>query len=208
MAGIIGIPIIIGMPPHIIITGMPIAIMLIMRLQQSMNMSFDMPSMGIIRQFMPSGVMSQLMRHIIGAGIMPIIGIMPPIIGFIIGMSDIMGMPDIMGIGIMPPVIDGIMPPLIGMGMGIIPVIIIVSIPLSDSGRPPDRRSGRHAQTNIHQGIVSAGLLAVTSRLGSAAFFSSDELDGLPLSGATLQFADASSNIASVSLRPRRATTS
>jgi hypothetical protein len=124
MAGIIGIPIIIGMPPHIIIIGMPIAIMLIMRLQQSMNMSFDMPSMGIIRQVMPSGVMSQLMRHIIGAGIMPIIGIVPPIIMCIGIMPPIIGF--IIGI---PDIIDGIMPPPMGICIGIIPVIIAVSIP-------------------------------------------------------------------------------
>ncbi len=40
--------IIIGMPPIDIIMGMPMPIMLIMRLQQSMIISMDMPSIGII----------------------------------------------------------------------------------------------------------------------------------------------------------------
>jgi hypothetical protein len=105
-------------PPHVMAIGMPACIMVIMRLQASMNISADMPSMGITRQVMPSPVISQVMRHIIGIIIMPgIIAIgMPAIIGFI--------MPGIIGL-IMP----GIMPPVIGMpaiiGIGIIPVIII-----------------------------------------------------------------------------------
>jgi hypothetical protein len=88
---------IIGMPPIDIIMGMPMLIMLIMRLQQSMNISMDMPSIGIISQVMPLSVMVHFIMDII-IGIMPfIIGIMPFIIGI---------MPFI--IGIIPPII-GIM---------------------------------------------------------------------------------------------------
>ena len=88
------------MLPHIIIIGMPDDIMDIMRLQHSMNMSLSMPSMGIISQTMPFGVILQVILPIIICiigiimgfiiGIWPIIG-MPPIIGFIIGMPPIIG---------------------------------------------------------------------------------------------------------------------
>ncbi|PDT29293.1 hypothetical protein CO660_13030 [Rhizobium sp. L9] len=84
------------MPPQFIITGMPPDIMDIMRLQHSMNMSLSMPSIGFISQTMPSAVMAHFIEPII-----IIIGIIAP---FIIG---IMGMPDI--IGIMPPIIGFIM---------------------------------------------------------------------------------------------------
>jgi hypothetical protein len=83
--------------PHII--GMPADIMFIMLLQHSMNISFDMPAIGVISHIMPVSVILQVMVPII------IIGIMP----FIIGMPFIMGiMPfiiGIMGIGIMLPII-------------------------------------------------------------------------------------------------------
>jgi hypothetical protein len=85
--------IIIGMPAMLIIMGIPMPIMLIMRLQQSMNISLDMPSIGIISQVMPLSVMVQvILAIIIGMGIMPFIGIMLPIIGI---------MPFIMPMGIM-----------------------------------------------------------------------------------------------------------
>ncbi|MBB3351552.1 hypothetical protein FHT70_001469 [Rhizobium sp. BK049] len=84
------------MPPQFIMTGMPPDIMDIMRLQHSMNMSLSMPSIGFISQTMPSAVMEHFIEPII-----IIIGIIAP---FIIG---IMGMPDI--IGIMPPIIGFIM---------------------------------------------------------------------------------------------------
>jgi hypothetical protein len=72
--------------PHII--GMPAAIMFIMLLQHSMNISFDMPAIGIISHIMPVSVILQVMVAII-------MGIMP----FIIGMPFIMGiMPFIIGI--------------------------------------------------------------------------------------------------------------
>ena len=86
----------IAMPPHAIIIGIPIVVMLIMRWQHSMNMSFMAASIGVISQVMPAGVMVQVILHIIiGMGIMlfimgiiaPIIciGIMPAIIGMVIG---------------------------------------------------------------------------------------------------------------------------
>jgi hypothetical protein len=125
--------IIIGMPPHIIIMGMPAPIMLIMRWQHSLNISIDMPSPGMTLQVIMLPDISQLI-FIIGTaiGIMPgIIGIMlfitgmPPIIGIIPG---IIGMPDI--IGIMPPIM-GIMPDIIGMLAGMAPVDICVAVFMS-----------------------------------------------------------------------------
>src|SRR5438105_3910525 len=105
------------MPPQAIIIGMPAFVMLVMRLQHSMNMSFDMSSIGIISQTMPLAVILQVILHIMtGIGIMPfiigimpfIIGIIPPIMGIIPGIPPIMlfiiGMPPIIigmdGIGI------------------------------------------------------------------------------------------------------------
>ncbi|MDK4734315.1 hypothetical protein [Rhizobium sp. CNPSo 3490] len=84
------------MPPQFIMTGMPPDIMDIMRLQHSMNMSLSMPSIGFISQTMPSAVMVHFIEPII-----IIIGIIAP---FIIGIT---GKPDI--IGIMPPIIGFIM---------------------------------------------------------------------------------------------------
>lgn len=104
---------IMPMPPHIIIIGMPLPIMDIMRLQHSIIMSLDASSIGIISQTMPVAVILQVILHII-IGI--IMGIMPFIIGII--------MPFIIWpiIGFMPPIIGFIcMPPIIG----IIPFIII-----------------------------------------------------------------------------------
>src|SRR6266536_803850 len=112
-------PIII-MPPQAIIIGMPALVMLIMRLQHSMNMSFDASSIGIISQTMPLAVILQVILHIMtGIGIMPciigigiipfIIGIMPPIMPFIMG--------------IIPPM-PGIMPPIMLFIIGMPPIII------------------------------------------------------------------------------------
>jgi hypothetical protein len=109
-------PIII-MPPQAIMHGMPAFIMLIMRLQASMNMSFEVSSIGVISQTIPSAVILQVILHIMtGIGIMPdIIGIMPfmGIMPFIIGI-----MPDM---GIIP--IPGIMPIMLFI-MGMPPIII------------------------------------------------------------------------------------
>ena len=108
--------IIMGMPPHIIIMGMPAPIMVIMRWQHSLNISIDMPSPGIILHVIMLPDISQDI-FIIGTGI----GIMPDIIGIIpliIGIPPIMGiMPDI--IGIMPDIIGM---PIMGVVAGIVPV--------------------------------------------------------------------------------------
>lgn len=129
-------PHIIGMPPHIIIMGIPPCIMDIMRLQQSMNMSMLMPSIGIISHIMPFLVIWQVIFAIM-TGI--ICGIMPPIIGFIMPpiciIGFIMGMPII---GIMP-----IMGFIIGICIiGIIGCMFMaVFISLSPVGRVPVRQS-------------------------------------------------------------------
>jgi hypothetical protein len=127
---IIGMHIIMGMPPHIIIMGIPAPIMPIMRWQHSLNISMDMPSPGMTLHIIMPPDISQLI-FIIGTaiGIMPgIIGIMLFIIGimpFIMCIPPIMGIiPDIMGIGIIPPIM-GIMPDIIGMLAGMAPVICV-----------------------------------------------------------------------------------
>jgi hypothetical protein len=102
--------IIIGIPPHIIMHGMPAAIIAIMALQRSRIMSICELSMGTSLQVMPSLVISQDIRHIIG--IMLAIGI-----GIAIGMGigmDIAGDP-IIGMAGIP---IGLIP-IIPMGMGI-----------------------------------------------------------------------------------------
>ena len=73
--------------PQLHIMGMPAAIMFIMLLQHSMNMSFDMPAIGVISHIMPVSVILHVMVHIIMGIIgMPfIIGVMPVIIGICIG---------------------------------------------------------------------------------------------------------------------------
>jgi hypothetical protein len=135
---------IMPMPPHIIIIGMPFSIMVVMRLQASMNMSLDASSIGIISQAMPLGVILQVIFIII-MGIMPPMGIPPPIIiGFIMGIiPPIIGiMPIIIGfiIGIMPfiiGIIPGIMLPIIGMFGICIAAAIVCSV---DLARPALRR--------------------------------------------------------------------
>ena len=95
--------IIIGMPPHIIIIGAPMAIIELMASQRSFMRGIIDASVGIIFIIMPSFVISQDILHIIGIimpfmPIMPIMGfipIMPIIMGFII-----IGIGIIMGIGI------------------------------------------------------------------------------------------------------------
>ncbi len=133
--GIIGMHIIIGMPPHIIIVGAPIAIMAFIASQRSFMRGIIEGSIGIIFIIMPSFVISQDIRHIIG--IIP-----PPIMGIIMGiiMPFIGIMPFI--IGIMPPImplpIIGIMPPIIGIipfiGMvpiGMVPIgMLFIGIPI------------------------------------------------------------------------------
>ncbi len=122
------------MPPQFIIMGMPEPIMAHMRLQASMNMSFEASSIAVISQTMPSAVILQVVLHII-IGIMPIIGIIPGmpimlliIIGFIIGF--IMGIPIIMGF---------IMPFIIGIDciMGVCICFAGVMFRSIRMGRPP-----------------------------------------------------------------------
>jgi hypothetical protein len=81
----------IVIPPQAIIIGMPMFIMVIMRSQHSMNISFMESSIGVISHFIPVGVMVQVILHIIIAiGIMLFImgiGIMPLIIGIMVGIG-------------------------------------------------------------------------------------------------------------------------
>ncbi|WP_437654900.1 hypothetical protein [Sorangium sp. So ce1182] len=93
--------IIMGMPPHIIIMGMPVDILFIIDSQQLLSMSIDMPSAGIILQVIPSLVISQVILHIMG--------MFPPIV---LIMLDVIGMPMPVMLGIIP-----IMPGIIGMPM-------------------------------------------------------------------------------------------
>ncbi|WP_437981768.1 hypothetical protein [Sorangium sp. So ce117] len=117
-----GVHIIMGIPPHIIIMGIPADIIFVMASQRSFSMSIDMPSGGIILQIIPSLVISHDILHIMGMpmpimpGIMPIIGMPMPIMPGIIGMlmpimPGIMGMPmpimpGIIGMPIMPGIMD------------------------------------------------------------------------------------------------------
>lgn len=119
------------MPLHDIMHGIPIAIIAFVALQRSCIIAMPEPSMGRMVQTMPSFVISNVIRHIIGIAIigmpMPIMPMpdMPPIIG----MPPIM--PGIIGIPAPPIAIMGfIMPmPFIAIGMGI---GIIIGIPAGD----------------------------------------------------------------------------
>ncbi|MBV8455113.1 MAG: hypothetical protein JO122_00680 [Acetobacteraceae bacterium] len=105
------------MPPHIIMHGMPPAIMPIIRWQASLNASAGMPSSGIILQLIvPSVPISQDMRHII-IGIMPICGIMLIKLGIMLA---IIGGIMLIMLGIMLAIMGGIMPIMLGIMPGII----------------------------------------------------------------------------------------
>jgi hypothetical protein len=142
MAGMLDI--IIGIPPHIIIIGMPCDIILDIMSQRCVIISIICASIGIILTIMPSLVISQLILHIMGAimfmePFIMFIGIgimfMPFIMGipFIIGMPFIIGIPIIMGmvfIGIafimgMPFIM------FIGIGIGIMFIAFIIGFPPS-----------------------------------------------------------------------------
>ncbi|WP_434389005.1 hypothetical protein [Melittangium boletus] len=119
--------IIMGMPLHIIIIGIPMAIMEFIASQQSFIISICAASMGIMRHIMPSLPISHVIFAIMGMRIiMGIIMGMPPIMGFIpiMGMPPIMppiiGMPPIMGMPPMPPIIGIWFMPII---MGFIPIM-------------------------------------------------------------------------------------
>ena len=120
--------IIIGMPLHIIMHGIPICIICIIISQRCFIISICEASIGIILHIMPSLVISTVMRHIMGIIIcMPI----PIIMGFII--------PIIIGF-----IIPGIIPPIIGMGIGIgIAAFIIGSSPALVVGAILDGRIER-----------------------------------------------------------------
>jgi hypothetical protein len=120
--------IIIGMPPHIIIIGAPMAIIDCMASQRSFMRGIIDASVGIIFIIMPSLVISHVILHIIG--IMPgiIIGIimpMPPIMPFIIGMPI---MPFIMGIMPMPFIMPFIIGIMFMLFIGIEPIPFIIGI--------------------------------------------------------------------------------
>jgi hypothetical protein len=107
--------IIIGMPPHIIMHGIPLAIIDVIIVIRSFIISIIEGSIGIILQIMPSLPISQVILHIIGIMPMPIIGI-----------CIIMGMPIIIGFMPMPIIIGfimGFIPIIIGFIMGFIPII-------------------------------------------------------------------------------------
>src|SRR5215470_4641616 len=150
--------IIMGMPPHIIIMGMPAPIMVIMRWQHSLNISMDMPSPGMTLHIIMPPDISQLI-FIIGTAI----GIMPGIIDimlFIMGiMAFIMGMPPIIGImpgiiGIIPPIM-GIMFGIIGMLAGMAPVICVaVFISLGSLLRLSSRATGLSPAANSLSGFL------------------------------------------------------
>ncbi|WP_437315298.1 hypothetical protein [Sorangium sp. So ce385] len=147
----VDMPIIMGIPPHIINIGIPDDIIRVMASQRSLSMSMDMPSAGVILQVIPSFVISQDILHIIGMpmpimpgimpmpimpGIMPMpimLGIMPmPIMLGIIGIPMPMPMPiilDIIGMLIMG--IIGIPMPIM---LGIMPMPGIIDAPAAISG--------------------------------------------------------------------------
>ncbi|CCG41118.1 hypothetical protein [Magnetospirillum molischianum] len=116
-------PTIIGIPLHIIIIGMPIAIIVVMRSHIAVIMSMVMPAVGIILQTMPSAVISQVIAQQ-GVGI--IIGIIMPL--FIIGM-------------VIPFIIGIIMPFIIGICIVVVGICIavIMIVPLFSSSGPSVR---------------------------------------------------------------------
>jgi len=101
--------VIIGMPPHIIIIGMPMFIMAIMRSQAIFIMSMVMPSPGVILQTIPVGVISQVIMQVM------------------VGMPMFMGICIIMGMFIGMPMFIGIC---MGIGMGICIAVIMILFPL------------------------------------------------------------------------------
>jgi hypothetical protein len=129
--------IIIGMLPHIIVIGMPMAIIELMASQRSFMRDIIAGSVGIIFIIMPSFVISQDIVQVIGIMLPIIMGIIMPFMPmpFIMGIMPFMPMPPIMGImGIMPfmpPIIMGIMP-FIGIEPPFIelPIIGIIGLPI------------------------------------------------------------------------------
>jgi hypothetical protein len=129
--------IIIGMPPHIIMHGIPMFIMFVIMDMRSFIMSICDMSIGIILQIMPSLPISIVILHIIGMPIMPMgmgIGI-----GIIIGIGIGIGIMPMLGfiipmLGFIIPIIGfiafimGLMPPIIGIPP--IGIEFIIGIPM------------------------------------------------------------------------------
>ncbi len=116
--------IIIGIPPIIIIMGMPMFMAPIIMSQRSFIIFIMEASLGIIFMVMPSAVISQDILHIIGI-IMPFMPIMPFIMfGIIIGI--IMPFMPFIIIGI---IMFGIMPFIIGIMLfiGIWPIGMLIA---------------------------------------------------------------------------------
>ena len=127
-----GMHAITGMPPIIIIMGIPMLIIFIMASQRSRIISRVTPSAGIILQVMPSLPISMVMRHAIGMpvpdimlGIIPIMGIIPDIM---FGIIPIMG------------IMLGIIPDVIGICMAGIMAVFSILLPMSDRNTPPVAR--------------------------------------------------------------------
>lgn len=109
------IPIIIGMPPHIIMAGIPIDIIEFMASQRCCIIGIIDGSIGIIFIIMPSFVISQDTLHCIGI-------IIPPIIGIIMGI-----MPGIIPFMPIMPFIIGIIGIIVGIGIGIDGIMLFMS---------------------------------------------------------------------------------
>src|SRR5689334_8014625 len=105
-----GMHVIIGMPPIIIIMGIPMLMNFIMASQRSRIISRVTPSAGTILQVMPSLPISMVMRHAIGLAVPAIVSGIMPIMGIMLGI-----IPDIM-LGIIP---------IMGIMLGIIPDIML-----------------------------------------------------------------------------------
>ncbi|MBX3224719.1 MAG: hypothetical protein KF795_29655 [Labilithrix sp.] len=132
-----GMHIIIGMPPHIIIIGAPMAIIAVMASQRSFMRGIIDASIGVIFIIMPSFVISQDILHIIGIMPPPIMGIiigiiMPFIIGMFMGiiigiMPPCIGIPPCIGMPVIPPCIGmPVIPPCIGICIGIMPAMPLI----------------------------------------------------------------------------------
>ncbi|XYH96001.1 hypothetical protein ACMHYB_50800 [Sorangium sp. So ce1128] len=132
--------IIMGIPPHIIIIGIPADIIFIIASQRSLSMSIDMPSGGIILQVIPSLVISQDILHIIGMPMPIMFCIMLIMLGIMPIMFGIIGMPMPIMFCIMPimfgimPIMFGIMPIMFGIMpimFGIMPIMFgIIGMPM------------------------------------------------------------------------------
>jgi hypothetical protein len=131
-----GIIIIIGMPPHIIMSGAPMLIIEFIASQRSFIRAIIEESVAIIFIIMPSLVISQVMRQAMGV-IMPIIicgiicGIIMPgiIMPFIIGIPIMFGIMPPMPIGIIIGIIMPFMPFMFGIcGMVFIGMLFIIGI--------------------------------------------------------------------------------